>query len=512
MQKYFMQVEAVNLAHVVLDSQDISTIRGGSFMLLDAVESMEQAFSDRLQLVTIAASQGLFSFESSAENVSEREKLEQAALEHLHTQTGGHATFLAAIEPDIPDNFSRVLQNLQAQIRRRQWRTSTVSIPPFGPTAQECYLDGWRPGVKNYVVDPNIEGAKISEATHYRRERGKRIKHNLFDKLLRTKGYSDSLSTKDLSQLAHDPKQGVLNGKIAFIHIDGNSFGRIRHDICTTPETRSNFDQQIQQACRNPFLETLLQHAQNDIDFQTEDADGNEALRIEVLLWGGDELTMVVPAWKGWEVIDLFFEKANTLQVEGVPLSHRATIVFCHHNAPILQIRSLAEDLLDRAKSDLLEGAEKIVSTREEFASLNDDARKTLVERLSNHEVGNGVHYLVLKSFDMLSGSLSSFFETYYRNVSSADLLLYASELASLWQDINTIRVNASRGKVQDVARALKDQDSNTIEDLAGQVVASSVPGNMPDVADAIQRLTATTPARWYMIADLLDFIPERSS
>ena len=69
--------------------------------------------------------------------------------------------------------------------------------------------------------------------------------------------------------------------------------------------------------------------------------DGKDALRLEVLLWGGDEFTLVVPAWKGLEVLERFFQIAARLEFgSDVPMTHRAAVIFCHHNAPILQIRT----------------------------------------------------------------------------------------------------------------------------------------------------------------------------
>jgi len=42
MTEYYLRVEAVNLDYSVYDTYDVGTIRGGSFMLLNAFEGMEQ--------------------------------------------------------------------------------------------------------------------------------------------------------------------------------------------------------------------------------------------------------------------------------------------------------------------------------------------------------------------------------------------------------------------------------------------------------------------------------------
>ena len=47
MPKYYIHAEAFNLDPIVYDTHDISTIRGGSFMLLDAIQQIPAAFPGR---------------------------------------------------------------------------------------------------------------------------------------------------------------------------------------------------------------------------------------------------------------------------------------------------------------------------------------------------------------------------------------------------------------------------------------------------------------------------------
>ena len=159
----------------------------------------------------------------------------------------------------------------------------------------------------------------------------------------------------------------------------------------------------MQEGCRKPFLRALLQKADRDPHFKTKDAFRNEALRIEVLLWGGDEMTLIVPAWKGLETAQLFFEQSKGLSFDGAALSHRMAVVFCHHNMPGLQIRQIAEPLLDRTKNAI-----QTSSPRE------------------------ACHYLVLASFDILGASVDKFLSTYYQGASSAPLLSFGDEISKI--------------------------------------------------------------------------------
>ena len=42
---YYLRVEAVNLSHFISDTNDLSTTRGGSLLLLEAMEAVEKIIS-----------------------------------------------------------------------------------------------------------------------------------------------------------------------------------------------------------------------------------------------------------------------------------------------------------------------------------------------------------------------------------------------------------------------------------------------------------------------------------
>ncbi len=509
MPKYFMRVEAVNLAHFVDDTHDVSTIRGGSFLLLKAIEKISEEFQSRLQPISTAASQGLFFFDCEDNDEGRRETLCADVLNFLRKETGRHATFLTAIEKEIAGQFPLVLEKLETQIHRMQWRMPTVAVPDFELTEQECFLDGWRPGMEPYRVDPEVQEAKMSAATDFRRRNGRMIKHQLFHALLHDAKYKDNLCAKDLGELAHDQTKGVLNGKIALIHIDGNSFGAIRRDLCTSPKAREEFDKAIQAGFRYPFLEALLRRADNDLNFQTWDAEGNNALRLEVLLWGGDEMTMVVPAWKGLEVLQLFFNQAQNLAFTGVPLSHRAVIIFCHHNAPILQIRKLANDLLRQTKYDIRERVDDALKYDADFQGLSNIQKEEVRQRLSSHKYGDALHYLALESFDMLQGSLKNFLSRYYKGASFSSLLIHAGELATIREHLQTIHTNVARSKVFEVIEAVQEGNMNRVKTISQQIYSLLENDIANKTKNAVNAITKDDPARWYMVTDLWDYIPE---
>jgi hypothetical protein len=504
MPKYYLHAEAFNLHQTVYDTHDISTIRGGSYLLLDAIDRLPKTIPGRLHLVTAAASKGLFVYEDSGDFAAQRKDMALPVLQALHDAAGGFASFLVAIAEDIPDDFPRVLAQLEADVRRQQWRTPTVIVPDFDATEQECYLDGWRPGVIPYQVDRDAEDAKISRATNYRRQRGRELRHTLFRELFTDEDADADPCPKDLGELATDPNKGILSGKIAFIHVDGNSFGRIRNAKCDNSEKRKEFDQCVQ-ARRRSFLAGLAAAAHADPDFHVCLRTGKDVLRLEVLLWGGDECTLVVPAWKGLEVLERFFRATATLEFDGIPMTHRAAVIFCHHNAPILQIRRLAEQLLSETKDDIKNRFRAARGAGLILAGMSDEDADRQIEWVSSPKYGNAARYLVLESFDMLRGSLERFLERYYGKADTSDLLLYGHEMAELRSHLHTICAAAPKGRVIEVARSLSAGDTAPAEELRKRLPDLVA----PDVRQALDALTKDHVAGWFLLADLWDYAKE---
>ena len=453
-------------------------------MLLDAIQEIAVEFVGYLsETISTAASQGLFTFESEPDDEAGRQDLVNRILAFLKERTGGQATFVAAVEKE--DAFALVMERLEAQIHRQQWRCPTVSVPELPSVASNaCFLNGWRPGIEPYRVDPEVTDAKISHSAHVRRKEGRRIKHRLFAELLKDRQYESELCAKDLGDLAKNANQGRLDGKIAFIYVDGNNFGAIRRAECGSPADRRAFDATIQ-GVRRKFLGALLDRAHADEHFKTKDRHGKEALRIEVLLWGGDEMALVVPAWKGWEVLHLFYEHARGAAFGRSLLTHRGAVVFCPHNTPILRVRKLAGDLLDRAKSDI---------TRHQPGDALGPA-------------GNAFRYLNLTSFDLLQGSMDWFLGAYYKNIAYDRLLIQSDALPALWQKLGVLRRHMARDKVQAVVEVIRRETSTTEEVKAVLDRAESLVPHTQKNAFRSAMPADDDRAFWYLLSDLWDYI-----
>lgn len=135
---------------------------------------------------------------------------------------------------------------------------------------------------------------------------------------------------------------------MAVIYLDGNSFGNIQRNL--DRKGLQKFDDYVKE-CRKCFLRHLL----NNILFtpsrwMTKNDNGKDCIRLEILLWGGDEILLVVPAWLGWWTLSCFFRKSKDWKFESHSLTHAAGLVFCHHRAPIHGIQEIAKELAELAK------------------------------------------------------------------------------------------------------------------------------------------------------------------
>ena len=88
---WYLRIEAVNLDHSVFDTHNISTIRGGSFSILNAVSEVAIKITE-LQVISTGASVGIFRITDSSEN--EKNVILKKVLDHLQNTYGDFATFV----------------------------------------------------------------------------------------------------------------------------------------------------------------------------------------------------------------------------------------------------------------------------------------------------------------------------------------------------------------------------------------------------------------------------------
>jgi thymidylate synthase ThyX len=472
MSKYLLRAEAVNLGNFVYDTHNIKAIRGGGFMLLSAVENLKK--TKGLSTVFTGASIGLFTFD--AEDNERAQSMADNVLETLNEKTKGHATFVVDwIKTD--GNFKEELETLTAMNRWKQFQQPTVIVPEISTTTSDpCFLDGIRPGTTDGKLPDEHKKKQVSDSVAFRIDKGLILRNEIYGEILKSEQL-DLKFTDSLEDLSKNESKGNLDRKIAFIYIDGNRFTKVRGEKCDSSEKLGDFSDKLKKK-QSEFIRQLVKKAQSEKDFKYKDK-----LQIEILLWGGDEIEIVVPAWKGWETLSLFYQTMKDAEYDDMQLTHAAGIIFCHHNAPILNIRRLAHDLADKVKDTVPKDIEGI-----------------------SHEKHDAFRSIVLESFDNIGGDLDSFTERYYKGADPGDMVMTAAEMKEFSDLISSMKAGFfPRNKLHEIARVLPDGDSavKKVRESALKSVDSDVKERLEkDIENIINR-----KGRWYMLAELWDYI-----
>lgn len=436
--KFYLRMEGVNLANFVYDTQDLSTVRGGGLLLLDAVKIVQNASQQGAALslspISTGASSGLFEFEASDREAAENVRRAVDTILNKDARLR-HATFVVDVQP-AGSNFVADREAALARNRWRQMSQPSLAVPAQNTAPQKivsvCEIDHVRPAMDTRH-GPELE-EHVSGSVKKRSEYGRERKHSFYGKLApRAQGWQFA---HNFNELAADENQGNLDRKMAVIYLDGNGFGELQHTLCTTLARQRQFDQTLKDY-RASALDALLK-----IMSEKDGWTSSNRYRLETLLWGGDELIWVVPAWQGWKTLQLFYEKSRNWTFEGRTLTHAGGIVFCHHNAPIHRITKLAKDLAE------------LVKTRNR----------------ENHCQENRFVYLVLESFDHVGRNLQEFMQSRYRNREDSTLL--GNTMAAGEEAFHMLKFKESlpRRKLHEIVHCLQQNNRATADELIKKV------------------------------------------
>lgn len=366
MSQAYLLVEGVNIYPNVLDTDQLSVIRGSSFILKRAIDHIKNHFNDKLKAVTTGASSGLFLVTTECD--INRLVVDIA----IQLEKSPHRYFTFAIEHCHADDLLKAKEQLHAQLRFNQMGAISVVPDHFDKNSlgkQPCELEGRRIASKEKRT---VQGATrtLSASVCDRLNIGRKERQsfyfnegNISDiEVLKKYGFTDDLEA--LSKREDDSK---LNNKMAVIYLDGNKFSDIQRTVLNNAndqlKAQTHFDDYVKGVRANFLKETLLEMIKGDNsrfpNAITKNNDGDDIIRLETLLWGGDEMLFVVPAWLGFELLQSFFQASATWQVDNEKLTHAAGIVFCSTKTPIRIIREIAQSLADNIKNKLGEKRKK---------------------------------------------------------------------------------------------------------------------------------------------------------
>ena len=296
----------------------------------------------------------------------------------------------------------------------------------------------------------------------------------------------DMTFTNDLESLADDKNQGSLNGKIAVVYFDGNKFGSIKRN-CDRSDLEA-FDGTVKR-----YRETALFRLLQAIDADSTDwVTPLGEIRLETLLWGGDELIWVVPAWKGWSVLNLFYETSRDWQFNPrtkpfEPLTHAGGVVFCHRVAPIHRMTELAKKLADSCKEWF----------DQEPKAANDHASRDVFA------------YQVLESFDHIGTDFKTFRETRVpQGQSGRGLSVHGLGMDKATSAFEVVRRTFPSSKLHAVVALIRDHEMEEAKQLIEKTVGELRQEGKVAVKDLLSFFDPSSEGLtgWYHIAELWDY------
>lgn len=395
---FWLCLEGQNFSDSIFDTQDLSTIRGGSLLLRDLVSRADDWLGARLpgkvELATRGGSVGIWRLQVAADGMP---ALLSALRAHLGEGEFRHLSFgLAAVAEDRP-GYSRQRNRLRAAIQRQRLSQSRVAYPEPGRQNAVCEVDFVRPVAKSHEIGKDRK-LRVSQSVHDRRRHGMEKKQTLIAeetalpdpvtgqrKSLLSEGARSwlkaqagvtrrfAMQTSSISDSAAPPEglKATLADKICVITLDGNGFGKVQDEVLAKDDTlaaQQRFDNAVA-ALRAKIIAAVFSEVigrkgcgkpspeEEAVREEIGDPAGQVA-RFELLLWGGDEIMFIVPARLGWPVLEVVGETAEGLDLLGRSVTFSIGAVFCHHDAPIARIKKLADDLAGHIKGLKPEGDE----------------------------------------------------------------------------------------------------------------------------------------------------------
>jgi hypothetical protein len=547
-ESFLLRVEGVNLDAVIEDTQDLSTSRGGSLLLLNVIAAVEESLrqehsSDRLtaapELLSRGASIGVFRVELAAvaDAVVLRRDVEGwlagrslpvriSARSRNILQLARHATFVvdmvstaaafptairpAALEAVLAANRLRRMQALNlvypdpetlaavpAEVGRIEERICGESLAAPALVRQRLFKGGLR-----WV------GRSIWE----RRVYGQRQKSDFYREVLesasRLPAGSPSRFAQDLAEITtfteaeRDAHKAMpadearrlrrLEGKMAVLYADGNRFTTHQQSFIERHGAAGKswqaglcmWDNQLRR-WRADLLAVLLERLNRCGALATRPLPHGRgsALRLETLLWGGDEFLMIVPAWLGLQLAGWFHNEVRPRtagwEVDGQGLHHASGLVFCHHDAPIHRIAALAKELARGAKRD------------------------RTVSRLS---------YEVLESFDFLGGSVTEVRRQRFKAMPPEAWVLDPGMLARLPRGLTGLRaIGLTRRQLRRIAAESAIDEQGDRYATTQNALVDELAGGMPALERVLADIDPEEDRRrwvWVHLETLHDYLP----
>jgi hypothetical protein len=321
---------------------------------------------------------------------------EQDAAESSGSLPLAHLSFVVDLEEiigDGPKSEIMALERAEARNRARQLHSLTVRLPHSSeatmPDARGGILpaDNWiRLPVDGSVTrlpdDPDDDGLDmpdgsgntaapletkkipVARSVAARRIYGRYMRQAFYWTELDDRNFKGLRFTDSIETICADPPKGLpesIVNKIALIYFDGNKFGKTR-ELIAAEKGIGTFAVELKKLRREKLLRPVISAFKTMAKDEAPDVAKRirvdiptkwgvrPALRFETLLWGGDEVIWVAPAWLAFWLVGEILDLMRGWQIEGHELTHAGGVVICDRKTPIRQAVAMAHELADNVK------------------------------------------------------------------------------------------------------------------------------------------------------------------
>ena len=224
---------------------------------------------------------------------------------HLREQTGGEVRAVYGIAPLQDETpYRKSVRMAHFQLRCQREFASSHRSTALLPTMMECQSASHLPATR--IASRGAEGMKIlSEASYEKARQGRTAhRHGLWDGWMRylknTGPWPEvnewhKLRCASITEIANRPS---LRNYIGVIYADGNAMGQIVQAL-DQPETFRQFSRIVDESISEACFTALSQVSRPEADKVREALEQQqrlEPLAADILLLGGDDLLVVVPA------------------------------------------------------------------------------------------------------------------------------------------------------------------------------------------------------------------------
>jgi len=243
-------------------------------------------------------------------------------------------------------------------------------LPAFSEdvSGYDRFGDRTRPADTPAYWPGKAKRVKISTAHYARREFGRAQRKSFY------RDYSEggTLPSRDFvddfESMVDDPPSEPAStlssqSKTAIFKADGDGFTKIRVRMMKQKGIAglTQFSDSLlglQKTLLSRIVGWLEEGARKRPEaFVGKNHNGADDFRFETLMWGGDEILFVMPAWLGIEFARRFAEWTKDWAIDGNNLTFSGGLVIANHKTPIRQTAEVAEKLIETAKDAKMRGS-----------------------------------------------------------------------------------------------------------------------------------------------------------